>query len=278
MNSIITLTSDFGLYDGYVASVKGVILGINPEARLVDICHTIEPQNINRAAFVLGTTVRYFPPDTIHLVVVDPGVGTKRPAIIAKTPFGIFVTPDNGSLSYVLQPYLAKPLSFKDSVSTTKGFKQELDLEVVKITNPRFWGENVSPTFHGRDIFAPVAAVLSKGQNIRDFGEPATTIEMLALSHPYRNSEDSLIGNIIHIDGFGNLVTNILSCDIHLNKNSLKIKVGSERISGLSHTYAEGCGLLAYIGSNDYLEIALKGGDAGSVLNAKIGDEISLTV
>ncbi len=276
MRSVITLTSDFGLCDGYVASMKGVILGINPEVTLVDICHNTSPQNINQASFIIGTTARYFPPDTIHIVVVDPGVGTKRSAIIAKTPFGYFITPDNGSLSYLLQPYLVKPVTSIGPVSIIEAFTPDLNLEVVRITNPRFWRTNASATFHGRDIFAPVAAALSMGERLENFGERVNTIEMLPLPQPNRYSDGALIGNIIHIDNFGNLITNIQSGDIHSNK--CLIRVASEIIKGLSRTYADSGGLLAYIGSNGYLEIALRGGSACSLLNAKIGDEVKLTV
>jgi S-adenosylmethionine hydrolase len=277
MRSTITLTSDFGLCDSYVAAMKGVILSINPEVNLIDICHTIEPQNINQASFIIGTAARYFPPDAIHLVVVDPGVGTKRPAVIVKTPFGCFVTPDNGSLSYVLQPYLVEPVSLKGAVSIVEGFKPDLVMEAVRITNSRFWRASVSTTFHGRDIFAPVAAALSMGESLESFGERAHTIEMLPLVSPERHSDGSLTGNIIHIDGFGNLITNILLSDIRLNRHPLSIRVGGELINGLSRTYSDGSGLLAYIGSNGYLEIALHGGSAGSVLNAKVGDEVKLS-
>lgn len=276
MRSVITLTSDFGSSDGYVAAMKGVILGVNPEVTLIDICHNTSPQNINQASFVIGTTARYFPPDTIHIVVVDPGVGTKRPAIIAKTPFGYFITPDNGSLSYLLQPYLVKPVTSIGPVSVFETFTPDLNLEVVRITNSRFWRASSSNTFHGRDIFAPVAAALSKGECMESFGERASTIEMLPLPQPDSYSDGTLTGNIIHIDNFGNLITNIQSGDIRSNK--YLIRVGSEIIKGLSRTYADSGGLLAYIGSNGYLEIALRGGNACSLLNAKIGDEVKLTV
>ncbi|MDD4874284.1 MAG: SAM-dependent chlorinase/fluorinase [Dehalococcoidales bacterium] len=277
MNSIITLTSDFGLYDGYVASMKGVILGINPEVTLVDICHTTEPHNINQAAFVLSTSVKFFPSKTIHLIVVDPGVGTKRPAIILKTPHGCFITPDNGSLSYVLESYLLEPVQTKGPISIAKGIKPGISLEAVQITNPRFWRTNVSPTFHGRDIFAPVAAALSLGFLPVEFGEPVNTIEMFPLPKPDKNRNGSLTGHIIYIDKFGNLITNVHSGDIPVNKHPINIQVGAERIVGLSRTYADKSGLLAYIGSNEYMEIAVKGGSAASVLNVKIGDEIQLS-
>ena len=136
MPSVITLTSDFGLCDCYVASMKGVILGVSPQATIVDISHLIKPQDIYQAAFVLGTTVRYFPPETVHLVVVDPGVGTDVPPLSLK-PLRVFITPDNGSLSYVLKPYLVSPLPQKQ-VSVRTGFKDEIALEVIKVTKAVF--------------------------------------------------------------------------------------------------------------------------------------------
>ncbi|HAS27837.1 MAG TPA: S-adenosyl-l-methionine hydroxide adenosyltransferase [Dehalococcoidia bacterium] len=277
MPSVITLTSDFGLCDGYVASMKGVILGINPQANIVDISHLIKPQDIHQAAFVLGTTVRHFPPQTIHLVVVDPGVGTDRPALIVKTAFGYFVTPDNGSLSYLLKPYLKDSLSAKSSVSVKQGFKEELSLEVIKVTKSDFIQSNISNTFHGRDIFAPLAAYLSLGSKPADFGEQAETIEMLSLSSPQKNADGSLTGHIIHTDNYGNLITDITSADISQKRDSLVIEMGNERIKGISNTYAEGKGLLACIGSSGYLEIAVKNGSAASLLAVKTGDAVKLS-
>jgi S-adenosylmethionine hydrolase len=276
MPSVITLTTDFGLGDGYVASMKGAILSINPEANIVDISHEIKPQDIHQAAFVLATSARYFPPQTIHVVVVDPGVGTVRPAIIVKTAFGYFVTPDNGSLSYVLKPYLVSPPASQRSVSVKTGFKSDIGLEAVRITGRSYCQSPVSNTFHGRDIFAPVAACLSLGKNPLDFGEPADGIEMLALTSPKKNADGSLNGHIIHIDNFGNLISDITSKDIPQNRDSIVIEAGNKSITGISNSYAEGKELLACIGSSGYLEIAVKNGSAASLLALKTGDEVKL--
>jgi S-adenosylmethionine hydrolase len=276
MRSVITLTSDFGLCDGYVASMKGAILGISPEASIVDISHEIKPQDIHQAAFVLATAVPHFPPKTIHVVVVDPDVGTERPAIIVKTVSGYFVTPDNGSLSYVLKPYLIHPQPSGGSVSVKTGFKSELALKVIKITDRSFCQSPVSNTFHGRDIFAPAAAYLSIGKNLFDFGEEAETIEMLALTAPQNNPDGSVTGHIIHIDHFGNLITDITSSDITQKRDSAVIEVGKEHIKGINKTYAAGPDLLAYIGSSGYLEIAVKNGHAASQLAVKTGDAVKL--
>lgn len=273
MDAIITLTTDFGLIDAYVAAMKGVILSINPRARLIDICHTIKPQDIQQAAFVLSTAYRFFPKRTIHLVVVDPGVGSKRRAIILRTPLADFVAPDNGVLSYVIQQSSAKPIA--DKVNRQQ-IELEPELEAVTITKPEFWRSPVSPTFHGRDIFAPVAARLSLGFPPIDFGEAITSVTMLPLPHPYRASGGLLVGHILHIDGFGNLITDIKSDDLPQTNGAITIEVGNHHISGLSRTYAEGEGLLALIGSSGYLEVTLKGGSACAVLDAEVGSEIRL--
>jgi len=273
MEAIITLTSDFGATDAYVAAMKGVILSINPQAKLVDICHSIQPQNIAQAAFILGTAYQFFPPRTIHMVVVDPGVGTDRRAVILRTPSADFIAPDNGVLSYVIQPFLAK--SEENNVSPRQ-VELQPELEAVAITKPQFWRSPVSPTFHGRDIFAPVAARLSLGLLPIEFGEAITSVTMLPLPHPYQAVDGSLVGHIIHIDNFGDLVTNIKSNDLPQTEPAITIGVGNQLISGLSHAYAESRGLLALIGSSGYLEIALNGGSAATFLNTEIGDEIRI--
>jgi len=272
MGAIITLTTDFGLADGYVAAMKGVMLGINPEAKLIDICHTIRPQNIFQAAFVLSMAYQFFPRKTIHMVVVDPGVGTERRAIILRTPLADFVAPDNGVLSHVIQQFAAKPIEG----NVNRQVELEPGLEAVAITKPQFWRSPVSPTFHGRDIFAPVAALLSLGSLPIDFGEAITSVTMLPLPYPQRRPDGSLIGHIIHIDSFGNLITNIRSENLSQTKQVITIEIGSHLIHGLSYTYAEGRGLLALIGSSGYLEISVKGGNASSFLDAKVGNEIRL--
>ncbi len=303
MSAIITLTTDLGLTDAYVAAMKGVILSINPEVKLIDICHTIKPQNIPQAAFVLGMAYHFFPEKTIHVVVVDPGVGTERRAIILRTPSADFVTPDNGVLSYVLQQCksvkgrLKGQSPFKNYSSPsckedipimergTKGVRlinnqQQVELgpgmEAITITKPQFWCLPVSPTFHGRDIFAPVAARLSLGFPPIDFGEAITSVTMLPLPHPYQAPDGSLAGHILHIDSFGNLITNIKSDDLPQVKQAITIEVGNQLISGLSRTYAEGKGLLALIGSSGYLEVSLKGGSACAFLNAEVGNEVKI--
>lgn len=263
MGTVITLTTDFGSADGYVAAVKGVILNINPLATIIDITHQISPQNINQAAFVLSTTFPYFPPQTVHLVIVDPGVGTKRRAIILKTPQAYFVAPDNGVLSYIVRHY-----------SSTMGINAEL--EAIAITKAEYWLTPVSNTFHGRDIFAPVAAHLSSGVPLRDFGEPLSSLTILPLSEIRTESDGSIVGRVIHIDVFGNLITNIRESD--LPQRRFFINIGNESISGLSRNYTQGKKLVALIGSSGYLEIAVREGNAAAHLNAAVGTEVKVII
>lgn len=271
MSSVITLTTDFGLNDAYVSAMKGVILGINPEAKLVDICHTIKPQNILQAAFVLSTAYEYFPEGTIHLVVVDPGVGTDRKAIILKTPQAYFIAPDNGVLSYVI-----RDLNNKSAVNNVLQKQVEFSsgLEAVVITRSEFWRSPVSSTFHGRDIFAPVTAHLSLGLPFSEFGEKITSLTVLPYPRPYKKPDGSLVGHIIHIDNFGNLITDIKSSD--LSELIVAINIANRFINGLSKTYSEGNSLIALIGSSGYLEISIYGDNASDYLHAHIGDEVTV--
>ncbi len=276
MSAIITLTTDFGLADAYVAAMKGVILGINPQAKIIDICHSIKPQNIAQAAFVLSTAYPYFPKKTVHVVVVDPGVGAERRAIILRTPLACFIAPDNGVLSYVIGQSLVKPVMGKGRVSLRGKTKPGADIEAVAITNPKFWRSPVSATFHGRDIFAPVAAVLSLGFPPIEFGEPIDSVWVLPLPRSSQRPDGTLVGHILHVDSFGNLIIDIKSDDLSLTAEDITIEVGGQLIFGLKSTYAEGSGLLALVGSSGYLEVSLKGGSACSLLDARVGDEVKI--
>lgn len=271
MGAVITFTTDFGQTDGYAAAMKGVALGINPEAVLVDICHSITPQDISQAAFVLSMVHEYYPARTIHLVVVDPGVGTERLAIILRTPHADFVAPDNGVLSYVIRHY---------ATGQTESGRYRLEpgdnLEAIAITRPEFWRSPVSTTFHGRDIFAPVAAHLSLGTPPSEFGEPVNSLAVLPAAGPERLPDGTLVGHVLHIDRFGNLITDIRSSDLTQDDPDLTIEAGGQSITGISHTYSAGRGLLALIDSSGYLEIALPSGSASSFLNAKAGDEVRI--
>ena len=271
MGAVITLTTDFGLADAYVAAMKGVVLGINPDATLVDICHTVQPQNISQAAFILSTACGFFPPHTVHLVVVDPGVGTERRAIVLRTPHADFVAPDNGVLSYVVQPYVSGQID---------GGRQQLaassGCQAVAITRSRFWRSPVSPTFHGRDIFAPVAAHLSLGTPPSEFGAMVDSLTVLPIPQPHSEPDGTLVANILHIDNFGNIITSLKSRDLPSEAPSITVEVGDQIIRGLSLTYGTGEGLLALIGSSDHLEIALKDGNAAAFLHAQVGDAVKI--
>jgi len=269
MAAIITLTTDFGSQDAYVAAMKGVILDINPKATMVDICHSIGPQNIVQAAFVLSTAYGYFPKGTIHVVIVDPEVGSQRRAIILKTQKAFFVAPDNGVLSYVIHHASAKEDPTK---AESKGLPPEL--LAVEITNPKFWHHPVSSTFHGRDIFAPVAAHLSLGVPPKKFGQAITSLNTFPLPQPRIRASGELIGHVLHIDRFGNLITDIDKEDLPPDK--LCLEINGQQIESLRASYAEADRLLALIGSSGHLEIAVKNGSAAGLLDAKVGDEVRI--
>ncbi|MFO8102251.1 MAG: SAM-dependent chlorinase/fluorinase [Dehalococcoidia bacterium] len=251
-SGIITLTTDFGYRDAYVGVMKGVILGINPEATIVDISHDIEPQNVFEAAYLIRTAYSCFPPDAIHVVIVDPGVGSNRKAIIVRTPRAYFVAPDNGVLSYVVDDML----------------------EAIDITNPDFWLHPLSTTFHGRDIFAPVAAHLSVGISAKDFGEEISSLVELPALESEKLAEGTVVGRIIHIDRFGNLITSIKHND--LPAGDVYIEVKGYTIEGLSPSYVEGEGVLALIGSDGYLEISVPNGNASDFLKIVSGDLVKV--
>jgi len=274
MNAVITLTTDFGLTDAYASVIKGIILGINPEVRFVDISHSIEPQSFQQAAYLLSSAHQFFPKRTIHLAIVDPGVGSQRKAIILQTPDAYFIAPDNGILSYIIESYLNNPA---ESGATSQNIEQIAELNAYEITNASFWQSPISPTFHGRDIFAPVAAHLSLGTPLTEFGDSLTTLSMLPLLHPQTNPDGNLTGCIIHIDNFGNCISNIRAEDLHETGVDSTFTIGSHSIKGLSRYYAEGFHLMALTGSSGYIEISLKNGSARDFLNAKTGDYICIS-
>ncbi len=239
MTAIITLTTDFGTDDGFVGSVKGVILSINSGTSIVDISHTVNPHDILGGAFVLYQAYSYFPENTIHIAVVDPGVGSKRQAIIIETDKHLFVGPDNGIFSLVL--------------------KNERPKRIISLTNEEYFLNDISNTFHGRDIFAPVAARLTLGETVSNFGDELEKIEIADWGEPLR-TDDRLEGTVLHVDRFGNLITNISTEDIlsFSKESSIQIQVGGKTIKGLSKTYSDGKKgkPIALISSVNLLEIA----------------------
>lgn len=258
MKSIITLTTDFGTWDGYVGAVKGVILSLNPGAEIVDISHEIPHQNIMAAAFCLFNSCSFFPEGTIHVAIVDPGVGSKRKALLIQTERYFFIGPDNGIFSLVL--------------------RQERLKKTIHLNNPKYFLGRQAPTFHGRDIFAPVAAYLSLGVKLDEFGPTLPKIVRLSLPR-IEKRRGRIIGQIIHIDNFGNLVSNVTAQELSKIKK-FKIRVRNRIISRLSETYSEvGKGkILAYQGSSGFLEVGIREGNAGLKLGVKIGDKIEIQI
>ena len=274
---IITLTTDFGASDVYVGVMKGVILNINPEAQIVDITHAIPPQDIHEAAFTIHAAHRFFPKDTIHLIVVDPGVGSSRQAIVCHTDSAFFVCPNNGVLSYVLQDVEMEDIP-----------------DSVVIENPTYLLPQVSNTFHGRDIFAPVAAHISIGVSLKEIGIPIHNLVRFPISTA-QCSDNVLTGQVIKIDSFGNLITNIseemlgtflfsptqnkVLVDIlckHADSAEFEIRVGTTCLKKLNRSYAESEAgeSLAIIGSFGLLEIAVNLGNAGTRYGLKRGDTV----
>ncbi len=253
--AIITLLTDFGARDGFVGVLKGVILALNPHAQIVDLAHEISPGDIAAGAFVLAASYAYFPPETIHVVVIDPGVGTTRKPLCVRTKTQFFLAPDNGVLQWI---YAANP-----------------DAVVVELTNAQYFLSPLSNTFHGRDIFAPVAAHLSLGTPQTGLGKPLLEFNRGVLP-PLRQQKNMISGVIIYIDRFGNLISNIASQYLQ-PKNIEKLVLPRHTISRLSCSYQNvENGPMALIGSHGFLEIALNGKKANEVLEYGIGTEIDV--
>lgn len=265
---LIILTTDFGTSDPYVGLVKGVVLGINPNITLVDVTHEIAPQNVLQGAFLLGNSYGFFPAHSIHLAVVDPGVGTARRPVLLDTPQGRFIGPDNGILSYVL---LANGQPAPTKVGQVALPPQ---CRAYHLTNPRFWLRPLSSTFHGRDLFGPVAAHLSLGVSPRELGEEISSLICLPVATPEWD-DSRVLGRVVHIDRFGNLVTD-LRASLFQDNERVMVQVGGREIQGLSASYAEGREILALIGSCNTLEVAVKNGSAVARLGSRIGDAVTV--
>ncbi|MQF69866.1 SAM-dependent chlorinase/fluorinase [SAR202 cluster bacterium AD-804-J14_MRT_500m] len=265
-NSVITLTTDFGVVDPYVGAMKGAILRINPTVNVLDITHQILPQNVFQASFLLGHSYTSFSALAIHVVVIDPGVGSFRRPLLLDTPYGRFVAPDNGVLSHVLfQGMSAYPEDGGQSL-IPEGWR------AFHLTNENYWLHPVSPTFHGRDVFGPVAAHLSLGVPSNCLGKRIYEAVCLPISEP-KWQEGIIDGKVAHIDRFGNMITDIprhlLDCI-----TKVEVKVKGHTIKGIDGFYAEGDGLMALIGSYDTLEIAVKNGNAAARLGGHMGDSL----
>ncbi len=265
MKPIITLTTDFGSSDHYVAAVKGVILGINPDATIVDLSHGVEPQGIEQAAFILSCALPFFPQGSIHVAVVDPEVGTERRALALYTDEGVFIGPDNGVLSPAFSDDEREGAYNKTAVIRLTSGKQ-----ARLLANPRFQLSPPSATFHARDIFAPAAAYISVGAKPSDLGPCVQEITALPPFRAVPVDDDSLAGTIIHIDRFGNAITTIRG--EQLSVPEVRIDIAGRRIQGLCRSYADRGGLVALIGSSGFLEVAVNGGSAADSLDLQIGD------
>jgi S-adenosylmethionine hydrolase len=258
--AIITLLSDFGTGDAYVASMKGVILSFNPQAVLIDLTHDLPPQDLRSGAFILAAAAPYFPPATIHLAVVDPGVGSTRRGLAARGQGQYWVGPDNGLFHLV--------------------FSQGADLEIVSLENPSFFLPRVSATFHGRDVFAPVAAHLSLGVKLARFGPAVTAAVSLGFPEPSFGPA-AIHGEIIYVDRFGNLVSNVRAGDLRswAQGQGLHFQLGPIQFRGLSRTYTDVAPgeFLALEGSHGYLEIACALQSAAARAPGQLGQPLTIS-
>jgi S-adenosyl-L-methionine hydrolase (adenosine-forming) len=255
---IATLTTDFGLSGPYVAAMKGVLLELAPGVQIVDVCHTISPQNILEGAFVLAGIVDSFPAGSVHLVVIDPGVGTERRLIAVKLADQWFVLPDNGLITGVARMHDAQG--------------------IWEITNPALRRPVVSETFHGRDILAPAAAYLLRGGDPAGLGPAASKFITLRNFEPTAD-EFGYVGEVIFRDAFGNLITNVNFAHLCARAaTSWNVEIAGERIEGLSRTYGDKPtgSLLAVVGSTGWVEIAVVNGDAARHLTAGAGTTVLL--
>ena len=259
---IVTLITDFGTGDHLVGAMKGVIVNINPDAEVVDICHEISSYDIFDAAFTLAQSYRFFPSDTIHVVVVDPGVGTARRPLLARSMNYRFVAPDNGVLSLI--------------------YEREESVEVRHVTSDHYFLNPVSNTFHGRDIFAPIAGWLSKWVEVDKFGEVITDYAKFTSPKPKRVSDNLIKGMTLKVDKFGNIITNISPEDVPQlfaeNPPPFKIIINQQEITHLNPAYSLGkpSELFAIVGSSGFIEISTNRGSAAKTLNAGRGVEVGV--
>lgn len=257
---ILTLTTDFGLSDHYAGTMKGVILGICPQAQIVDISHDVKPFNIPDGAYLIAQAYRYFPKKTVHVVVVDPGVGSSRRPILMEAAGQYFVAPDNGVLSMIY-----------------KAEKHKIRL----ISNDRYFRHPVSRTFHGRDIFSPVAAHIAAGVAPARIGKTIDDYLKPAFGKPARTGKRTWTGQILRIDRFGNLVTNFHATDFpDLEKRDISLAIGPVEISVLAHNYTQ-CGadeLFLIFGSSGYLEVSLNQGSAAKKIACEAGATAELMI
>jgi S-adenosylmethionine hydrolase len=257
---LVTLTTDFGLADHYVGTMKGVLLSRCPGVRIADISHEIAPFSIHSGAYTIDQAAPYFPPGTIHVIVVDPGVGTARKAVLVEALGQIFIAPDNGVLSMIIS--------------------RDRNAKAREITNPDLWLSSPSSTFHGRDIFAPVAAALASGATqVENVGPIIPQIELLPDLHPRQEKPGQWQGKLLSIDRFGNAITNFTATAFSsIASCRFSFRVGRHRIARFHATFGEApSGLcFAYFGSSGYIELGVKQQSAAALLEAAPGDLITL--
>jgi S-adenosylmethionine hydrolase len=255
---MITLTTDFGLKDTYVAEMKGAVLTINPKATIVDLSHGVNKFDVRVGAFMLASATPYFPEGTVHLAVIDPGVGTERRAIVVQTKRSFFVGPDNGVLMLAAKK---------------EGVKQ-----IHQLTNPKFMLPQVSSTFHGRDIFAPAAAYLDQGVQAKEFGPEITDVATPKFA-VVEHGDDVLVGEVLNVDGFGNVITNISREEVSGFKEAqINLHYVSLRLP-LAKTYAQAKSQepTALIGSHGFLELAVNQGSFADKYRVNAGARIEVT-
>lgn len=258
--SIITLTTDFGLDDGYVGAMKGVILSIAPGTALVDITHAVPPQDIRRGVRILCEATPYFPAGTVHLAIVDPGVGSQRRPLALQAGPQRFVGPDNGLFSGVIADAQAAGLP----------------VAVYHLDRPAFWRPEISHTFHGRDLFAPVAAHLANGVPLEELGTRVEDPVLLPLQQAERRPDGRILGHVDHVDHFGNLISDVPAA--WLVGRQWTIAIAGRQVIGPRPTYAaaEPGELLALISSSGHLEIAVRNGSAAALLGVQAGEQIDV--
>ena len=261
--NLITLTTDFGLEDAYVGQIKGAIYRRNIHARIIDLTHAVEAHDIMTAAVTIRSSYHYFPKTCVHMVVVDPGVGSQRKIIALKADDHLFIAPDNGALTFILRDKKIQALH--------------------RVSNRSLFPDEVSATFHGRDIMAPVAAALADGLDITNVGPAIKDDECVQLDiQKTQLDEHGITGRVIHIDRFGNIQTSITSGNISIYQPSsfAGIFIRSNKINAISSTYSdtEEGELLAVIDSAGHLEIAMNRGNASEKIECKIGDPVTIVM
>ena len=256
--------------DPYVASIKGSIFSINPDARVIDVTHDIRPQAIEQGVFALQYALPYLPPHSIHVIVVDPGVGTDRRALALVTPDHTFIAPDNGLLSAALPDDMRSRASGEPApVELSNGFA------AYELANDEFHRKPVSITFHGRDIFSPVAAHLSLGVQPKSLGPRVSQVVAISPFAGRLHDDGTLGGRVIYVDRYGNLITDIRA--EQLPSKNAGIKIAERTIAGTSRTYAEASTLTAIIASTGFLAIAVPNGSAAEELGVDVGEAVTVS-